>query len=280
MKILTLLLITTWIGANAQLRTYGTKDYNEYLKKSGDTEKNFDSETKEIKLPVTLSLTFVLLTKEVTKDQLLKQITILNEDFGNKTFENAENKNPHYKDLATDSEIRFCENFAIIEAYSDVKIDYALTLEYAKKYKPEIKNSILVFITDLDQLAGFAQPAGYATETEAIFIDKDYLYGSLTDGFDLGKTLTHLMGSYLGLGELWDCVDDGIADTPLMAAEHFEHESGWSSCYRYVVQTMPENFMYNTHDKYLNMFTLGQKERMIQVLATEKVYLLESTTCK
>jgi hypothetical protein len=280
MKLLTLLLLSGWFSSFAQLRHYGTRDYTNFLKESGQTEKALTNEPTELKLPITISLTFILHTKEVSKDQLLKQITILNEDFGNKTFENAENKNSHYKDLATDTEIRFCENFQIIEAYSDEKMDYTLAYEYAKKHKTEIKNSIPVFITELDQMAGFAQPSGFASETEAIFIDKDYLYGSITEGFESGKTLTHLMGGYLGLGELWDCVDDGIADTPLMAAEHFEHESGWSSCYRYVVQTMPENFMYNTQDKYLNMFTLGQKKRMIQVLATEKVYLLESTTCK
>lgn len=280
MKTLSLLLIFGSFWAFGQQRQYGTKDYTSFLKGFGRTENAINLEPKDFKFPISISLTFILLAKDVSKDQLLKQIQILNQDFSNKTFEIAENQNPHYKNLAIDTEIRFCETFELLVAYSDEKIDYSIALEYAKKYKPEIKNSIPVFIAELDQMAGFAQPAGYATETEAIFLDKDYLFGSETKGFETGKTLTHLLGSFLGLGELWNCEDDGIMDTPLMSAEYFMRESGWSSCYRYVVQTMPENFMYNTEDKYLNMFTLGQKERMHQVLFSEKAYLLESTTCK
>lgn len=280
MKTIILVLLTSGLGAFAQLRHYGTKEYSEFLKKSGDTEKIFTDAPKADYHPITLSLTFLILSKGPTKDQLLKQIAILNEDFSNKTFENATNQNPHYKRLATDTEIRFCENFNLIEAYTEEKINFVVAQEYVKKMAIGGMKSIPIFIGDLEQTAGFAQLPGYSAKNDAIFLHKDYILGTTVKNFHLGKTLTHLMGSYLGLGELWNCQDDGIADTPLMSAEHFENESGWSSCYRYVIQTMPQNFMYNTQDKYLNMFTLGQKERMHKVLNSERYYLLESPTCK
>ncbi len=280
MKTLSLLLIFSSFWTFGQQRQYATKNYSDYLIKLGEKERPILENPKDIKLPVTITLTFILLSKDVSRDQLTKQIQTLNQDFSNKTFVEAENQNQHYKNLATDTDIRFCENFETIQAFTDQKIDFQFALEQAKKHKIDLKFSVPVFVCDLDLISGFAQKVGYSTESDAIFVNKNYLVGSATKGFELGKTLTHLMGSFLGLGELWNCEDDGIMDTPLMSAEHFMKESGWSSCYSYVVQTMPENFMYNTQDKYLNMFTLGQKERMHQVLASEKAYLLESTTCK
>ena len=274
MKTIILILLTSGLGAFAQLRYYGTKDYSEFLKKSGDTETVSTDEPKAITQPITLSLTFVVLSKEVTREQLLKQITTLNEDFGNKTFEKSTYQDSHYKHLATDTEIRFYENFNLIEAYTEEKINFVLAQEYMKKMAIGGGKSIPIFIGDLEKVAGFTQLPGYSAKNDAIFLHKDYCAGSKIENFHLGKTLTHLMGSYLGLGELWNCQDDGITDTPLMSAEHFENESGWSSCYRYVVQTMPQNFMYNTQDKYLNMFTKGQKERMLKELGTRRYNLI------
>jgi hypothetical protein len=287
----TLLLISTFylgcIAAFSQepfvspyVRYYSTEKYLTFLSPKETKELSPFTPLPDSTLPVTLSLTFVLLSEEVSKAQLLQQVVSLNEDFSNQTFEKSEHKSAYYHKLAVDTQIRFCENFQVIEAYKDEKLDLSVSQEYARKFNQTNKNSLLVFVTDFENIAGYAQTPGYDSETDAIFIDKRYLIGTATKGFDLGKTLTHLIGSFLGLGELWNCQDDGIMDTPLMSAEHFMKESGWSSCYSYVVQTMPENFMYNTEDKYLNMFTLGQKERMQQVLASEKAHLLESTTCK
>lgn len=264
----------------AQLRYYGTKSYETYLSEIGVRINTEEPNITELKLPVTLSVVFVILSKGITKDQILKQVLSTNEDFGNITFDKSESQNPNYKHLATDTEIRFCENFGFEEAYTEDRLEFALCREYGIKYAEVYKNSIIVFVGDFEQIAGFTQSPHFISEPSTIFVDKDYLMGGNIDTFSNGKTLTHLLGSFLGLGEMWDCVDDGIVDTPNMSSEHFEKEGAWSSCYRYVVHTMPQNFMYNTQDKYHNMFTLGQKEKMITVLSTLKSSLLETTTCK
>jgi Pregnancy-associated plasma protein-A len=279
-----LLLISTFtlcpLTTFAQFRQYGTRDYVEFLKSKDASDKPFSDEKAEIKLPITLSITFVLLTKEVSKDQLLKQIKSLNQDFSNQTFEDSKNQSLYYKQLATDTETRFCENFEVIEAYTDEKIDFALGQEYARKFNLTSKNGILVFVTDLEKMAGYAQMPGYAAETDAIFIDKSYLIGINTESYDLGKTLTHLVGSYLGLGELWGCVDDGVFDTPMHNVLHTNANASLSSCYDFLIHEMPENFMDGTPDKFQNMFTLGQKQKMLFELSTRRKNLLEFTTCK
>lgn len=274
----TLLLFTT--SSFAQLRQYGNRDYIEFLKSKDATEKPFSGEQTETKLPIRLSLTFVLLTKEVSKAQLVKQVVTLNQDFSNQTFERAENQSPYYKQLATDTEIRFCENFELIEDYTEEKIDFALGQEYARKFNQDYKNSILVFITDLEKMAGYAQMPGYAAETDAIFIDKSYLFGGNTESYDLGKTLTHLIGSYLGLGELWACVDDGVFDTPMHTILHSNANTSVSSCYDFLIFEMPENFMDGTPDKFQNMFTRGQKQKMLLELSTRRKNLIALDTYK
>ena len=88
--------------------------------------------------------------------------------------------------------------------------------------------------------------------------------------FDQGKTLTHLVGNYLNLYDIWgdrQCGDDYVADTP-------RHNAPNTGCHTYkhislcqgndIEMTM--NFMDNTDDACMYMFTMGQKMRMHAVL--------------
>jgi hypothetical protein len=279
-----LLLISTFsiysLATLGQQRQYGSKAYLEFLKPKEGLTNVISNQQLDVQLPVTLPITFVLLTKEITKDQLLKQVISLNQDFSNETFLKSENQSAHYKNLATDTEIRFCETFEIIEAYTDKKIDFPLGQEYARKFNELNNNGILVFVTTLENIAGYAQMPGYQIETDAIFIDKSYLYGSSMDGYNLGKTLTQLMGTYFGLGEMWNCEDDGVFDTPLHTVIHTNANKSVSSCYDFLIFEMPENFMDGTPDKFQNMFTRGQKEKMQAELITKRKNLLENITCK
>ena len=77
-----------------------------------------------------------------------------------------------------------------------------------------------------DSISGYAQmPAGPAV-TDGIVIDARYFGKKGTTDKDFpyteGKTLTHLLGSYLNVYELWSktrqCGDDGVDDTPIQNA--------------------------------------------------------------
>ncbi len=102
------------------------------------------------------------------------------------------------------------------------------------------------------------------------------LIGSIGTGSDFNsRSLTHHVGHYLGLMELWGvtdtlpappghvnqlCGDDGIPDTPVTR--------GWTYCPTSSVSEdcspgVPENFQNYMEYSYCNhMFTLGQKERV------------------
>ncbi|MFV1884672.1 MAG: M43 family zinc metalloprotease [Balneola sp.] len=82
-----------------------------------------------------------------------------------------------------------------------------------------------------------------------------------------GRTLTHEMGHYLGLLHLWgskECeTNDFIEDTPAVEREVFGNNK-FSGCDGEEVQI--ENYMNYTDDVVMNMFTVGQAERMHYVL--------------
>ncbi len=131
-----------------------------------------------------------------------------------------------------------------------------------------------------DSISGYAQmPAGPAA-TDGIVIDYRYFGKKPNNDKDFpyteGKTLTHLLGTYLNLYELWSetvqCGDDGVDDTPIQNAPTLGAVD-----YRYVSTcngnpvVMSMNFMDNSNDGNLYMFTNGQKRRMQACLTTNGI---------
>ena len=127
-----------------------------------------------------------------------------------------------------------------------------------------------------DSIGGYAQmPVGPAA-TDGIVIDYRYFgkkpNNDKTFPYTEGETMTHLMGSYLNLYELWSetvqCGDDGVEDTPIHNAPTLGNVD-----YRFVSTcdgnpvVMSMNYMDNTNDNMLYLFTKGQKKRLQATLA-------------
>lgn len=127
------------------------------------------------------------------------------------------------------------------------------------------------FPSDSD-LRGLEADGGSA-ETDGIVVGYKY-FGSSEKGnfpdliapYDLGRTTTHEVGHWLGLRHIWgdgDClVDDYCNDTPRAAAPN-------NSCTINVSCNTPdmiENYMDYTNDGCMNLFTNDQKIRMQTVL--------------
>lgn len=112
------------------------------------------------------------------------------------------------------------------------------------------------------QILGYAQFPGGSWSTDGVVLASSFVGG--TD-----RTLTHEVGHWLNLRHIWGdggCgVDDFVADTPLSDAYN-------RGCPTYPdvscgTTDMTMNFMDYTADSCMNMFTEGQKDRMLSVFS-------------
>jgi Pregnancy-associated plasma protein-A/Secretion system C-terminal sorting domain len=258
-------------------------------------------------IPVVVHVVFSDSVK-VTAEQINCQIKSLNEDFNGETF-----KRESEKDLATYSydEFTLKGRKAMLEvAAGDTGIQFCLA-DTDDKGKPttgvnfvyapgetwslddKIKKTkdkgvaawnprkyLNIWICALaDSVSGgYAQLPGGNWETDGIVIDHRFFgcgaTGSKQAPYDKGKTLTHLVGNYLNLFDLWSyeyrCIDDNVSDTPV----HNAPNTGCAPA-RYISTCdgqpmgMVMNFMDNMDDGCLYMFTRGQVQRMQAILSSK-----------
>lgn len=95
----------------------------------------------------------------------------------------------------------------------------------------------------------------------------------LNNSYNLGRTMTHEVGHWLGLRHIWgdnDTCNDGanagdyVVDTPASSGSNFNCDTEVESCGSI---DMVENYMDYTYDYCMDTFTEGQKTRMLTVLA-------------
>lgn len=264
------------------------------------------TESKEVTIPIVFHIVYSSEEEKVSEQQVRTQIQALNRDFSNLEYkiQHPADTLEGFSKLAVDTEIRFC--FA--GETPNNKTTSGITYTYIPKQSwidnDAIKNKkdgvspwkpdryLNVWVASLDGTSGYAQMPGGPDKTDGIVIDYRYfgIGGTSVSPYDQGKTLTHLVGSYLGLYELWSednyCNDDYVTDTPIHSSPNFgcpgyEHVS---LCLGNVVE-MTMNFMDNTDDNCQYMFTAGQKIRMQANLskggAREKLAISDITiACK
>lgn len=120
---------------------------------------------------------------------------------------------------------------------------------------------------------GYAQFPGGPAATDGVVIGYNFFgrVGALESPFDLGRTTTHEVGHWLNLFHIWgddfgSCTqDDAVSDTPRSG-------DAWYGCPAVNSNTcvdtpvnfndMFQNYMDYTDDACMNIYTLGQKQRI------------------
>lgn len=141
-----------------------------------------------------------------------------------------------------------------------------------------------------NNLVGFGSYPGQNIPAEDGVV-MDYRVLGLNDHprLNLGRTLTHEVGHYLGLFHPWgdgifntDCAgDDRVPDTPLQSSTYSgQCPDGQNSLPESCgTADMYMNFMNYTNDLCLHMFTQGQQLRMLASLLEMRPGLLTSQAC-
>lgn len=264
------------------------------LGKQSNVEYFIEGQKKKLKFTkITIPIVFhILYAKGQTapsEEQVHSQIEALNRDFSKKAYriQHKADTLEGFTKVAEDMEIEFClakegpsgKNEASIRfiqiSPSQFTDNDMVKTERSGAAAWDTERYLNVWVAHLaDSVSGYAQMPGGAKETDGIVIDYRYFgtMGTAKAPYNEGKTLTHLMGNYLGLYDLWNkntpCGDDYVEDTPIHNAPNYNCEAyrHVSTCGDNPVE-MTMNFMDNTPDACMYMFTLGQKIRMHAVLS-------------
>lgn len=245
--------------------------------------------------------------ENITDAQAISQIQVMNEDYRRMAGTNG---GANTTGLAVDCEINFVlakrdpsgnptngidRVVTTTDSYDNAATEAvkAATIWDPTKY---LNMWTVRFGGDMDGVLGYAQfpvgsglsgiPAGTTTaNTDGVVASFD-AFGTtdLDDGtfilnptYNLGRTMTHEVGHWLGLRHIWGdnstCPltnaatnKDYCADTPAANAPNFGCPVGTDSCPTTPGVDMIQNYMDYTDDYCMDTFTADQKARMVAVM--------------
>ncbi|MBK8348924.1 MAG: T9SS type A sorting domain-containing protein [Saprospiraceae bacterium] len=236
--------------------------------------------TSVVTIPVVVHILYNEAAENISDEQIRSQIDVLNKDF-RRLNSDATTVWPQ----AVDAGVEFC--LASVDPYGKTTsgITRSFTslssfassgdyIKYASKGGKDAWPSdsyLNIWVGDLTgSLLGYAQFPGGKAETDGVVIDYK-VFGTgpnVTPGFHLGRTATHEIGHWLNLKHIWgnaDCTsDDLVVDTPLADGPNYGCNKGSRSCGSV---NMVENYMDYSNDDCMNLFTAGQKTRMLSLFA-------------
>ena len=225
--------------------------------------------------------------ENISKEQILNQIEILNQDFRRLNPDTTQTP-IDFVQYAADSEVEFamakldpngnCTD-GIVRIYNSMTYNARSNVK-ALSYWPSdqylniwIVNNITNSSGSPGQVIGFAQFPGGSPATDGVVIKYDYMgdIGAAAGTNNGGRTATHEIGHWFSLRHIWG--DDGgscagtdfVIDTP--------NQADWTlstcptgvltdACTPSAPGIMYSNYMDYTNGDCQNIFTMGQKQRM------------------
>lgn len=264
------------------------------------------SQRELVTLPIVVHVIYNSEEENISEEQILSQIPVLNEGFRKRNANFGETPNA-FQSFAADVEVEFCmatldpdgkSTNGITRTKTEQKeigkTDNWYIDEKGGKTAWNGNEYINIWVCNLGgDLLGFASPPGTAdpVESDGLVIDFKF-YGTTGIAADnapnhLGTTVTHEMGHYLNLEHLWGIdeggceEDDFVDDTPLQ----FTESEGCPTfplvddCTTDGDGIMFMNFMDYSDDECMTMFTEGQKLRMLAAINGPRASLLNSNAC-
>lgn len=245
-----------------------------------------------VTVPVVIHVLYNASDQNISDDQIRSQIEVLNEDF-RRTNTDASNTPSSFLSVAADCNIEFTlANYTPTNVVTSGIEKHATTnaqffndnvMETSKGGADSWGTTYLnIWVANLpDGVVGWSNGITSDSLFQGVVIDFEAFgtSGTAKSPTNLGRTLTHEVGHWLGLEHLegsGGCsVDDGIDDTPLQEIKISGSVTSNTSCGSL---DMTSNFMQLVDDNMMNLFTLGQKEKMRLTLFNDLQPLLQNVS--
>jgi hypothetical protein len=293
--------------------------YPEYAKEKEKTNaqtkrwiKNHPNHNEKtiITIPVVVHVVWNTNSENISDEQIFSQIEVLNKDFRRTNIDSFMTPSV-WKNIAADSEIEFCLAQTDANGNNTTGITRTETAETSFSMNDDVKHTstggidawandeyLNIWVCDLGSgLLGYAtQPWGNnINDEDGVVIGYDCFgsTGTAQPPYHKGRTATHEVGHWLNLDHLWgnnNCGNDGVPDTPKQKEDNYSCPGfpSISTCDDPQGNPTPNspngdmfmNYMDYTNDGCMNLFTNGQKDRMITTLNTKRSNLLNHTLCE
>lgn len=260
-------------------------------------------------IPVVFHVVYSNPTENISDQQILSQLDVLNEDF-RRTNPDTNNTPGPFQPVAVDTEIEFClaqqdpqgnphdginrvslSGSPFSMNYIDNNIKPSTSWDpnrYFNIWVVNISGGTLGYAvfpggSGLQGMPGNGGPA----DEDGIVLNYETVgrppHNPFNPPYNLGRTATHEVGHWLGLRHVWGdggCAqDDYCNDTPDSDGANYGCSPAHVSCSS---TDMPQNYMDYSDDDCMNLFTADQKARMVTVLlnSPRRQSLTTSTVCQ
>ena len=237
-----------------------------------------------IRIPVVVHVLYNTAVQNISDAQIMGQIDALNRDFRRRNADTA-NTPDRFKQFAADVMIEFVLATADPSGRATNGIIRKQTKVSEWKMDDKIKFSaqggsdawdsryyLNFWVGNMRSLLGYSSSPGTPAARDGIVIStKAFGTENVSAPYDKGRTCVHEVGHFLGLKHLWGdtyCGDDLVGDTPPQGNFTTGCPTGFrTSCSNGNIGDMYMNFMDFTNDACMNLFTNGQKDRMLSLLS-------------
>lgn len=240
-----------------------------------------------ITIPVVIHILYNNDVQNISDAQVNSQLDVLNKDYRRLNSDTI-NTPKVFAAVAADIKIRFClaktdpsgkPTTGIIRKYTaQQKWDANDGMKFSSSNGDnawDSKKYLNIWVCNLTgSNLGYSSLPGSQPDKDGVVIQYDAFgnTGTVRHPFDKGRTATHEIGHWLGLQHLWGdalCGDDHIDDTPPQKTYNngcpsFPH---LSTCSINGNGDMFMNYMDFSDDACMNMFTVGQKNKMRSMFA-------------
>jgi hypothetical protein len=230
-----------------------------------------------IRIPVVIHIIYNTASQNISDEQVRSQIAALNRDFRRKNADTS-NTPERFRSVAADAGIEFFlatadpyggptngivrKQTTVADWSADDKVKFAIQ---GGSNAWDSRSYLNIWVCNLRRITGYSSAPGSPTQTDGIVIGFS-AFGNGSAPYNMGRTAVHEVGHWLGLKHIWGdsyCGDDGIDDTPQQGNFTPGCPTGFrSSCNNGTTGDMYMNFMDFTYDACINLFTIGQKNRM------------------